>query len=86
MAQRQFDLAHPPRNRLRGELPAIVEPALRDMPEFSGFDVGDIELVDSERVEPDDRFPSPWRSVALVWSRCDGRRGDDLVDHRWFSD
>jgi hypothetical protein len=65
-------LPRPPRVGLRGEFAAVVEPALRDIPEFEGLDIeGEAELVTVERgdVAEQEELLELARKVALADER-----------------
>lgn len=74
------DLAKPPSVRIRGEFPAIVEPALRDIPESPEPDIeGGFKAFEGERhdVAPDEPLLRVAREAALADERVRRALGDE---------
>jgi hypothetical protein len=68
--RREYRLERPPRSHVRGEFAAVIEPALRDIPEFPGPDVeSDAEPVEVERDFQQEELAQLVRKAALADER-----------------
>jgi hypothetical protein len=72
-----FEIDSPPSALALGEHPAVIEPALRDLPDFVGIEVGAAENV--EIAEGDEREWEGLREAAERVARADERTADFLV-------
>lgn len=78
-AERERKLTRPPTARVRAEFPAIIEPALRDIPENLDAEIeGGFQLVEGERhdLAAHDRLLAAAREVALADERVRLALGD----------
>jgi hypothetical protein len=74
------ELPRPPVPPLLGEHPAVVEPALREMPPFQGLEVSDARAVDVD--EGDDRAFAELAARAREAAFADARVRERLGDRR----
>lgn len=75
------ELPQPPVPPLLGEYPAVVEPALREMPPFQGLEVSEARAVPVE--EGDDRGFAELAARAREVAFADARVGERLGDRRY---